>query len=138
MEKQGELLKKFKESDEFFSHVGLSQSNIYFRIGLYIFLCKFTILKKSLTSSCFKSNSKLIKKVCKPMNIYFMKKKINKNVSSFFILVSITLSSLENFIHGEFYLVWRLLSSIENFIQHSEFEEFHLVQRLLSSIGTFI
>ena len=34
--KQGELLKRFKDSDEFSSRVGLSRSNIYFKIGLYI------------------------------------------------------------------------------------------------------
>ena len=36
--KQGELLKKFKESDEFFSRVGLSRSNIY----LILFHDRFT------------------------------------------------------------------------------------------------
>ena len=30
--KQGELLKKFKEDDNFFNCVGLSKSNIYFKI----------------------------------------------------------------------------------------------------------
>ena len=30
--KQGELLKKFKEDDNFFNYVGLSKSNIYFKI----------------------------------------------------------------------------------------------------------
>ena len=62
--KQGELLKKFKEDDEFFGHVGLSGSNIYFNIGLHKFLCKIPILKKSaLMSNYFKSNLKLITKV---------------------------------------------------------------------------
>ena len=60
--KQGELLKKFKKSGEFSSRVGLSRSNIYFKIRLYKFLCKFPKLKNS---SYFKSNFKLIKKVCK-------------------------------------------------------------------------
>ena len=32
VDKQGEVLKKFKESDEFFSRVGLSRYNIYFKI----------------------------------------------------------------------------------------------------------
>ena len=60
--KQEEFLKKFKESDEFFSRVGLSRSNIYFRIRLHQFLCKFPILKKStLYSSYYKSNFNLIK-----------------------------------------------------------------------------
>ena len=64
MEKQGELLKKFKEKDEFFSRVGLNRSNIYFKIPLHKFLCKFPIFKKSiLTSSYFKINFKLIKNV---------------------------------------------------------------------------
>ena len=53
-EKQGDLLKKFKESEEFFSGVGLSQSNIYFKIRLHKFLYKFPKLKKStLTCSYF-------------------------------------------------------------------------------------
>ena len=52
--KQGDLLKKFKESEEFFSGVGLSQSNIYFKIRLHKFLYKFPKLKKStLTCSYF-------------------------------------------------------------------------------------
>ena len=33
--KQGELLERFKDSDEFFDSVGLRRSNIYFKIGLY-------------------------------------------------------------------------------------------------------
>ena len=37
--KQEELLKKFKESDEFFSSVDLSWSNIYFKMRLNKFLC---------------------------------------------------------------------------------------------------
>ena len=65
-QKQGELLKKFKEEDDFFDCVGLSRSNIYFKIRLYKFLCKLPGLKNStLTSSYFQSNFKLIKKVFK-------------------------------------------------------------------------
>ena len=64
--KQDELLKRFKEEDEFFDYVGLSRSNIYFKIRLRKFLCKFPVLKNSTLTSCyFKSNFKLIKKVCK-------------------------------------------------------------------------
>ena len=64
--KQGELLEGFKEQNEFFDCVGLSRSNIYFKIRLYKFLCKFPVLKTStLTSSCFKSKFFLIEKVCK-------------------------------------------------------------------------
>ena len=70
--KQGELLKRFKESDEFFSRLDLSRSNIYFKICLY----KFPTLKKStLTSSYFKSNFKFITKVCKGNADIFAEKK---------------------------------------------------------------
>ena len=64
--KLGEILKKIKEEDDFFNCVGLSRSNIYFKVRLQKFLCKFSVLKNStLTPSYFKSNFKLIKKVCK-------------------------------------------------------------------------
>ena len=64
--KRGELLKRFNDSDEFFDGVGLSQSNIYFKIRLYKFLRKFPALRNAtLTSSYFKNNFKIIKKVCK-------------------------------------------------------------------------
>ena len=64
--KQGELLKRFKEDDEFFDCVGLSRSNICFKIRLFKFLCKFPVLKNStLAPSYFKSNLKQIKKMCK-------------------------------------------------------------------------
>ena len=66
VEKRGELMKRFKDSDEFFDGVGLSQSNIYFKIRLYKLLCKFPVLKNStLTSSYFNRNFKVIKKICK-------------------------------------------------------------------------
>ena len=66
VEKQGGLMKRFKDSDEFFDGVGLSQSNIYFKIRLYKLLCKFPVLKNStLTSSYFNRNFKVIKKICK-------------------------------------------------------------------------
>ena len=61
--KKGELLKIFEEEDEFFNNVGLNRSNIYFKMRLFKFLCKFPVLKNStLTPSYFKSNMKLIKK----------------------------------------------------------------------------
>ena len=70
--KQVELLKKFKDSDEFFSRVDLSRSNIYFKIRLY----KFPTLKKStLISSNFKSNFKFITKVYKANVDIFGEKK---------------------------------------------------------------
>ena len=74
--KQDELLKRFKDSDEFFDGVGLSRSNIYFKIRLYKFLCKFPALRNStLTSSYFKNNFKIIKKVCKTNANIFSEKK---------------------------------------------------------------
>ena len=64
--KQGQLLKRFKDSDRFFDGVGLSRSNRYFKINLHKPSCKFPVLKNStLPSSYFKSNFKMIKKVCK-------------------------------------------------------------------------
>ena len=62
--KQGELLKRLRDKDEFFDRVGLSRLNIYFKISLYKFLNKSQLLKNStLTSSYFKTNFKLIKKL---------------------------------------------------------------------------
>ena len=67
---------RFKENEEFFYRVGLSRSNMYIKIGLYKFLCKFPVLKNStLTSSYFKSNFKLVKKVCKANTDAFGEKK---------------------------------------------------------------
>ena len=51
--KQGELLKRFKDSDEFFYSVGLSRSNTYFKIRLYEFLCKFPALRNSILTSSY-------------------------------------------------------------------------------------
>ena len=45
--KQGKLLKRFRDAEECFDHVGLSRSNICFKISLYKFLCKFPLLKNS-------------------------------------------------------------------------------------------
>ena len=64
--KQGEFLKIFKEENEFFDCVGLSWSNICFKMRLFKSVCKFPVLKNStLTPNYFKSNLKQIKKVCK-------------------------------------------------------------------------
>ena len=64
--KTGQDPEKLKEEDDFFNCVGLSRFNIYFKVRLQKFLCKFSVLKNStLTPSYFKSNFKLIKKVCK-------------------------------------------------------------------------
>ena len=64
--KQGERLKRFKDSDEFFDSVGLSRSNTYFKIRLYKSLCKFPALRNSThTPSYFRNNFKIIKTFCK-------------------------------------------------------------------------
>ena len=78
VEKQAELMKRFKDSNEFFDGVGLSQSNIYFKIRLHKLLCKFPVLKNStLTSSYFNRNFKVIKKICKSdVNTFGEKKQI--------------------------------------------------------------
>ena len=74
--KQGELLKRFKGEDEFFDCVSVSRSNIYFKIRLLKFLCKFLVLKNStLTPSYFKSDLKQMKKVCKANADIFGNKK---------------------------------------------------------------
>ena len=74
--KQGKIIKRFKDEGEFFDHVGLSQSINNFKISLYKSLRKFPLLKNStLTSSYFKSNFKLIMKVCQTsVNIFSEKK----------------------------------------------------------------
>ena len=43
--KQGELLERFRDEDEFFDRVWLSRSNISFKISLYKFLRKLPLLK---------------------------------------------------------------------------------------------
>ena len=74
--KQGELLKRLKEENEFFNYVGLSQSNIYFKIKLCKYLCKCPVFTNStFTPSYFKGNFMLIKKVCKANADVFTEKK---------------------------------------------------------------
>ena len=63
---QGQVLKNFKDTKEFVENVGLSQSTIYFKIGLYKFLKKYLALKNSsLSSHYFRNNFRMIKTVCK-------------------------------------------------------------------------
>ena len=71
--KQGQLLKKFKYTENFFDNVGKSRSTVYFKISLYKLLKKCLLLKKStLQSSYFKSNFKTIKVVvCKENRLFF-------------------------------------------------------------------
>ena len=44
--KKGELLKKFRDTENVFDDVGQSRSTIYFKISLYKFLKKYPLLKK--------------------------------------------------------------------------------------------
>ena len=70
--KQGELLKKFKNSEIFFDNIGQSRLTRYFKISLYKFLKKYPLLKTStLQSSYFKNNFKAIKVVCKRKSNFF-------------------------------------------------------------------
>ena len=94
IEKQGKLLKRFKEEDEFFDCIGLSRSNIYFKMRLFKFLCRFSVLKNStLTPSYFKSNLKQIKKCAKQTQTYLVNKYLFHYLLHFFIFVWIILSS---------------------------------------------
>ena len=45
--KQGELLKKFKDTENFFDNVCQSRSTIYLKTSVYKFLKKYPLLKKS-------------------------------------------------------------------------------------------
>ena len=45
--KQGELLKKFKDIENFFDNFGQSRPTMYFKISLYKFLNKYPLLKTS-------------------------------------------------------------------------------------------
>ena len=63
---QGQIFKKFKNSEGYAENVGLSRSTIYFKTGLYKFLKKYSALKNSsLSSHYFRNNFKIIKTVCK-------------------------------------------------------------------------
>ena len=118
--KTGRVVKKIQGEWRIFwlCWSGLSRSNMYFKISLYKFLCKFPVLKKStLTSSYFNSNFKLIKKVGKANANIFGEKKYKIFAPLFFIffiLVWIILFNLEIFFYGESYS-WKILSSIGNF-----------------------
>ena len=64
---QGQMLKKFKDTEGFVENVGLSRSTIYFKIRLLRkFLRKYPTLKNSsLSSHYFRNSFKMIKTVCK-------------------------------------------------------------------------
>ena len=64
VEKRGQLLKGFKESQEFFETVGLSRSTIYFKMNLYKFFSKYPVVKSpTLPPNYFKNTFKMIMKV---------------------------------------------------------------------------
>ena len=64
--KQGQLFKKFKDTENFFDNVNNSKSTIYFKVSLYKFLKKYPLLKKSTTELIhFKSNFKAVMVVWK-------------------------------------------------------------------------
>ena len=65
--KQGEILKNFKDTQNFFDNVGQSKSTIYFKISLYKFLKKYPLLKTStLQSIYFKNNFKTRRDLSRP------------------------------------------------------------------------
>ena len=57
--------KKFKDSEAFVENVGISQSTIYFKIGLYVWKKYPALNNSSLSSHYFRSNFEMIKTVCK-------------------------------------------------------------------------
>ena len=66
--KQGELLKRFNDAEEFFDRVGLSRSNIYFKISLYKFLRTFPSLKIQLLHlAILRAILRLLKKYVRQM-----------------------------------------------------------------------
>ena len=89
--KQGELLKKFQDNENFFDNVGQSRSTIYFKISLYKLLRKYHLLKTSiLQSSYFKNNFKAIKIICKKFQLYIENTNFEKNmlISDFLLFLS--------------------------------------------------
>ena len=90
--KTGRVPLKIQDNEEFFDCVGLSRSNIYFKISLYKFLRKFPVLINSThTSSYFKNNFKLIKNVCKANVDVFGEKKA-KSICPIIFLYFLSLS----------------------------------------------
>ena len=64
--KQGQIFKKFKDTEATVENVGKNRSTVHFNTGLYKFLQKYTALKSSTQSShYFKNNFKVIKTVFK-------------------------------------------------------------------------
>lgn len=72
--KQGQLLKKFKDTERFFEAISQSKPATYLKMGLFKFLKKYPALKKSaLSSNYFKNNFKVIKNVVqKKCNFIFI------------------------------------------------------------------
>lgn len=71
--KQGEILKKLKDLENFFENAEQSWSTVYYKIGLYKFLQKHPKLKNSMLPSIhFRNNFKSIKSVCKQYPTLFL------------------------------------------------------------------
>ena len=72
--KKVELLKKFKDTENFFDNAVQSRSTMYFKISLCKFLKKYPLLKKSAFQlSYFKNNFKTIKVVYKENSTFLYK-----------------------------------------------------------------
>ena len=64
--KQRQMLKNFRDTEDFIKNVGLSRSSTYFKLGLYKILKKFLTLKKSTLSPHYvKNHFKVIRSDCK-------------------------------------------------------------------------
>ena len=63
---QGQMLQKSKDKERFSEIAGRSRSTVYFKIGSYKCLKKFSALNNSsLSSNQFRNKFKFIKTVCK-------------------------------------------------------------------------
>ena len=64
--KQGMILKKFRDTEQFFLNGGQSKTIIHFKMGLHKFMKKYPALKRpTLSSNYFKNNFNVIKTVCR-------------------------------------------------------------------------
>ena len=53
---EGQMLKKFKDTEGFVENIGIIRSTVYFKIGLYKFLKQYPALKNSSLSSHYVRN----------------------------------------------------------------------------------
>ena len=67
----GQLLRKFRETEQFLENVGQKKYTIYFIIGLYKFLKKYLKLKKSTLSVITSERiSKLFQRISTILSLY--------------------------------------------------------------------